>query len=128
MRIGFWRVQEIKHDQTIQFAEISIVQMSCLAYLKSLVAIISLSIILWIYSQDKESNRSRLLRSILSSTSKTSDMSESSTNSCRELKALPLDDSSGAVSAYVLTTFITFLLVRGMETLVGHLLCLILKI
>ena len=54
-------------------------------------------------------------------------MSESSTNSYK-LKALPLDDLSGAVSAYVQTNFITFLLKRRMVRLVCHLLSLILKI
>ena len=55
-------------------------------------------------------------------------MSESSSDSSSKSKALPLDDSSGAVSAYVQTTFITFLLRRGMARLVCHLLCLTLKI
>ena len=56
-------------------------------------------------------------------------MSESSMNSCSiKSKALPLDHLSGAVSVYVQTTFITFLLRQGMTRLVCYLLCLILKI
>ena len=96
---------------------------------KSQAAIISLST-LYFESIVKMRNPMdlSLLTSISSSTSKTSDMSESSTKSCSKLKTLPLDDLPGAVSAYVQTTFITFVLRRGMTRLECHLLSLILKI
>ena len=132
MCIGFWGAQENKHDETMQLTE-NLVQKSCKLFLKFQVGIISLSAL---YCECMFKMKSpvdlRPLRSI--SSTKTSDMSEFDPRIlkiCSKSKALPLEDLSGAVSAYDQNSsdyFYHILLRRGTARLVCHLLCLIPKL